>query len=95
MIKLAKYSYRTETQRCINWLEEMALQGWMVEKFNRNLDFIRFRKDVPQKVHYYFYFNDHYELDEASFIDSAKTQGWINLNKNPVLARSFLFVYNP
>lgn len=92
MIKLTKYSYYTETERCVQWLEAMALQGWKVEKFTRNLDFMWFRKDFPQRVHYCFYFNDQYLLDEPSFIESARVQGWINLNKNPILARAFLFV---
>lgn len=92
MIKLYKFSYYTETKRCEAWLEEMASKGWFVEQFTRNLDFVRFRKDEPKTVHYYFYFNDQQKLDEESFIQTAKEQGWINLNKNPILAKVFLFV---
>jgi hypothetical protein len=94
MIKLYKYSYYIETNSCEAWLEEMALNGWVVDRFTRFPDFVRFRKDVPQSVHYCFYFNELRQLDEESFIQSAKDQGWINLNKNPILARTFLFISN-
>ncbi|KAF0223843.1 MAG: hypothetical protein FD179_1619 [Erysipelotrichaceae bacterium] len=92
MIKLYKYSYYTETARCVAWLEELALQGWIVEKFTRNLDFVRLRRDEHKRVHYYFYFNENYDLDEEGLIQSAKEQGWINLNKNPIVAGVFLFM---
>jgi len=92
MIRLYKYSYYSETRQCEAWLEEMASNGWMAERFTRNLDFVRFKKEEPKLVHYHFYFDDERHLDEESFIQSAKEQGWINLNKNPILARAFLFV---
>lgn len=64
----------------------------MVDCFNRNPDLVKLKKVEPCGVHYHFYFNVYQGLDEENLIAAAKEQGWINVNKNPIVAAVFLFI---
>jgi CRISPR/Cas system endoribonuclease Cas6 (RAMP superfamily) len=92
MIKLLKYDFTLETKACEVWFSKLAEKGLFVTKFDNDQDFIRCVKGTPAKVTYLFYFNNDRRFDETEFIEIARTQGWVNLNKNPINAWTYLFV---